>query len=83
VIGTYSTGIFDEGAAEIVAHDPTTQRLYVVNAQAAVVDVLDIRKPQSPRKLAAIDVTAFGAVANSVAVHQGIIAVGKGKGKGK
>jgi hypothetical protein len=27
-IGSYATGMFDEGGAEIVAHDPTTQRVY-------------------------------------------------------
>ena len=31
-IGTYATGIFDDGAAEIVAHDPSTQRVFVTNA---------------------------------------------------
>jgi DNA-binding beta-propeller fold protein YncE len=74
-LGTYHTGIFDEGASEIVAHDPTTQRVYVVNAQAARVDVLDIRVPQSPKLITSVDVTAYGAVANSVAVRNGVVAV--------
>lgn len=30
-IGTFATGAYDEGAAEIVAHDPVSQRLFVVN----------------------------------------------------
>jgi hypothetical protein len=74
-IGTYASGIFAEGGAEIVAHDPRTQRLFVVNAQAATVDVLSIRNPSQPEKVGEIDVTPFGAVANSVAVHEGVIAV--------
>ncbi len=74
-IGTYASGIFDRGGAEIVAYDSRTRRLFVVNAQAATVDVLSIWDPSRPRKVAQIDVTLFGAVANSVAVHQGVIAV--------
>ncbi len=74
-IGTYASGIFDRGGAEIVAYDPRTRRLFVVNAQDATVDVLSIRDPSQPEKIGEIDVTPFGAVANSVAVHDGVIAV--------
>ena len=75
VLGTYSSGIFSAGGAEIVAHDPLTQRLYVVNAQAASVDVLDISNPASPTKIATVNLLPFGGVANSVAVHEGLVAV--------
>jgi hypothetical protein len=54
---------------------PKSHRLFVVNAQAATVDVLSIRNPSRPQKIGQIDVTPFGAVANSVAVHEGLIAV--------
>ena len=74
-IGTYASGIYAMGGAEIVAHDPRTQRFFVVNAQAATVEVLSIRDPSHPEKVGEIDVTPFGAVANSVAVHEGVIAV--------
>lgn len=74
-IGGYTSGIYAQGAAEIVAHDPATQRLFVVNAHAADVDVLDVGNPSSPTLLFSIDVTPYGAVANSVAVHDGIVAV--------
>ncbi len=74
-IGTYASGIFDLGGAEIVAHDSRTHRLFVVNAQDATVDVLSIRNPSRPKKVGQIDVKPFGAVANSVAVHEGVVAV--------
>jgi 2',3'-cyclic-nucleotide 2'-phosphodiesterase / 3'-nucleotidase / 5'-nucleotidase len=74
-IGTYASGIFAQGGAEIVAHDPLTQRLYVVNAQAAAVDVLDISNPNAPAKVDSISLLLFGGVANSVAVHNGLVAV--------
>ena len=44
-VGTYATGIFDEGAAEIPAYDPETQRLFVVNGADSSIDVLDISDP--------------------------------------
>src|SRR5688572_28144844 len=67
VLGSYASGSFNAGGAEIVAHDPTTQRLYVVNAQAASVDVLDISNPATPSKIGQINLLPFGGVANSVA----------------
>ncbi len=69
VLGTYETGIFDEGAAEIVAHEPGSQRLFVINADAASVDVLDASDPANLVKLFSIDATAYGDGANSVAVR--------------
>lgn len=77
-IGTYATGIFDEGAAEIVAHDPDTQRVFVINADASVVDVLDISDPENPVLAFSIDVTddidPNGGL-NSVDVKNGVVAV--------
>jgi 2',3'-cyclic-nucleotide 2'-phosphodiesterase/3'-nucleotidase/5'-nucleotidase len=74
-IGTYATGVFNEGGAEIVAHDPATQRLYLVSAVAAQVEVLDIETPARPRKVATLDLTPYGGGVNSVAVHDGQVAV--------
>lgn len=74
-IGTYASGIYDKGAAEIVAHDPATQRIFVVNASDAQIDVLFIGNPTSPTKVGTLEVTKYGAVANSVAVHHGLVAV--------
>jgi hypothetical protein len=74
-IGQYHTGIFDESAAEIVAHDPRTQRLFVVNSDNSSVDVLDINDPTNPQLIGTIDATELGAGANSVAVHKGLVAV--------
>ncbi|MEW8586512.1 MAG: hypothetical protein AB2531_12180, partial [Candidatus Thiodiazotropha sp.] len=49
VIGQYQTGIFDDSAAEIVAHDPRSQRLFAINASKNSVDVLDINDPTNPQ----------------------------------
>jgi Ca2+-binding RTX toxin-like protein len=74
-LGTFETGIFDEGAAEIPAYDPGTQRLFVINSNAAAIDVLDVSNPTNPTKIAQIDASTFGAGANSVAIKDGIVAV--------
>ncbi|MBM6404862.1 choice-of-anchor I family protein [Phycicoccus sp. CSK15P-2] len=70
-LGTYRTGLFDEGGSEITAHDPATQRLFVVSSGAGTVDVLDISRPARPRRVATLDTPG----ANSVAVHRGLVAV--------
>jgi hypothetical protein len=77
VLGSYQAEgeVFDESAAEIVAHDPANQRLFVVNALASTIDVLDINDPSQPVKLSTIDATAEGAAANSVAVYGDLVAV--------
>ncbi|MBO1902258.1 choice-of-anchor I family protein [Leucobacter weissii] len=64
-IGTFETGVFDASAAEIVqAHG---DRLFVVNAQAGAVDVLDYSDPSQIVKLYTITSTG---VANSVAIRE-------------
>lgn len=74
-VGTYATGIFEESASEIVAYDPKTQRLFTVNAAEGIIDVLDISTPSSPEPLFSIDVSTWGSFPNSVAVHNGLVAV--------
>jgi hypothetical protein len=84
VLGTYETEVFDESAAEIVAHDPATQRLFVVTANSGLVDVLDILDPTEPTKLFTLDpagavaadgrTVPAGGVVNSVTVRDGVVA---------
>jgi hypothetical protein len=69
-VGTYASGLFDAGGAEIVAHDPRSQRLFVVNAEANSVDVLDVSDPASPVLHGTIQLAPYGAGTNSVAVHE-------------
>ena len=87
-LGSYESGVFDESAAEIVAFHAGTDRLFVVNAHAATVEVLDAADVEAPAHL--FDLTTVGlrardgstipagAVANSVAVRAdglGVVAV--------
>lgn len=75
VLGTQATGLFDEGAAEIVVYDAEQQRVFKINAAAATVDVLDITDPTNPTLIDTIDASEIGAGANSVAVKNGLVAV--------
>ena len=77
-IGTYASGIYDEGGAEIVAYDSRTRRAFVVNANDTSVDVLDLSQPSNPVKIDSIAVADAGAnlgAANSVDVSNGLVAV--------
>lgn len=84
-IGTYASGVYNASAAEIVAHDPATQRLFVVNSASATADVLDVSDPTAPTKVFALEtadvVAADGSVVdadglvNSVAVRGDVVAV--------
>ncbi|MBE2214183.1 MAG: esterase-like activity of phytase family protein [Opitutaceae bacterium] len=76
-LGTYAAGIFGDeiSGAEISAHDPRTQRLFVVNGAQNRVDVVDIRNPAAPTKRFSIDCAPYGGQPNSVAVSRGLVAV--------
>lgn len=76
-LGRYSAGEFGVSAAEIPAFDPASKRGFIVNALAGAVDVLDMSNPASPTKVGTLAATniAAGVVVNSVAVHNGIVAL--------
>jgi hypothetical protein len=82
VLGSFASGLFDEGGAEIPAFDPATRRAFVVNAGDGVIDVLDLANPSAPTRVLQLpvrdDLGALGldaGNANSVAVRGRILAV--------
>lgn len=72
-IGSFNGGV--AGAAEITAYDAASKRLFVVNGANGSVDVLDISNPSAPARAGTIQVAALGAGVNSVAVHDGLVAL--------
>lgn len=75
-IGRFTNGPpFNLSASEIVAHDPATQRIFVVNGRDKRIDVLDINDPANPTKIGMLDLSGYGAVVNSVATHDGLVAI--------
>ena len=78
LLGSYQNGPAFNGStqinsAEIVAHDPSTQRLYVANSVGAKLDILNFAAPGALTPLASISIAAYGNI-NSVAVRQGLVA---------
>ncbi len=74
-LGRFAHGSFNKSAAEIAAYDRATRRLFVVNGETGGIDILDIRNPRTPARVGQIDLKRYGAAANSVASHNGVIAV--------
>jgi hypothetical protein len=74
-IGVYRSGHFDGGGAEIAAYDSATRRAFIVNLTDQRIDVLDLSDPANPSLAYDIDVTPWGSQANSVDVHQGVVAI--------
>ena len=77
VIGRYAAGGEEqlEAGAEITAHDPRTQRLFTTNSADGTLDIVDISDPSMPTLVDQIDMSAYGAGLNSVAVKNGLVAV--------
>jgi 2',3'-cyclic-nucleotide 2'-phosphodiesterase/3'-nucleotidase/5'-nucleotidase len=76
-IGQWTTDTFDEGGAEISAFDPASARLFVVNSADVTIEILDLSDPTQPTKVpgGSVDITQWGGRANSVAIHDGLVAV--------
>jgi hypothetical protein len=73
-IGGFSTGLFEEGGAEIAAYSRTAKRLFFVNAQANAVQALDLTDPSHPTALFTVDFAAYGGGVNSVATWGDLVA---------
>ncbi len=72
-LATYDSGL-GEGAAETVAYDSASQRLFVTNSDDESVDIIDISDPLQPTKVDSIDVSGKGSP-TQVAVKDGLVAV--------
>ena len=63
-----------EGASEISAYDPISEKLFVVNVEINEISIVDISDISNPIKTGAVNLDAYGAP-NSVAVYDGKFAV--------
>ncbi len=73
LIGRYSSNVYDAGGTEIAAYDPATSHLFSVNAATGTLDIIDLSDPSNPVFLSSIDLSPYGAAANSVAIKNGIV----------
>ncbi len=74
LITSFSNGPSGANSAEIVSHDPSTQRLYIANSIGKKLDIVDFQNPATPILLNSIDVTPYGNI-NSVVANNGIVAL--------
>ncbi|MDX1417694.1 MAG: esterase-like activity of phytase family protein, partial [Candidatus Promineifilaceae bacterium] len=63
------------GTAEMTAYDPVTQRMFKVNATDATLNIIDMSDPNQPKEISQIDLTYFGAAAEGVDFHSGVLAI--------
>ena len=47
-IGSYQTGVFGEGAAEIACYHAGTQRVFSVNGKDRAIDIVSLERPGPP-----------------------------------
>jgi hypothetical protein len=73
-LSTFQNGAAGSNSAEIVAHDPSTQRLYIANSIGAKLDIVNFANPASPALITSLSITSYGNI-NSVAVHDSIVAM--------
>jgi Secretion system C-terminal sorting domain len=73
-ISTFQNGASGSNSAEIVAHDPATQRLYIANSIGAKLDIVNFAVPTNPTLITSINISAYGNI-NSVAVRDSIVAL--------
>lgn len=64
-----------EAAAEIVAYDKTSKRMFVTNGAVNKIDIIDISDIKTPKLVSQIDLSPYGTGVNSVAVKNESVAV--------
>jgi hypothetical protein len=73
-IASFSNGVSGTNSAEIVAHDPVSQRLFIANSLAGRIDIVNFKNPSAATLIASIPLVASYGNINSVAVRNGIVA---------
>jgi hypothetical protein len=73
LLSSFSNSVSGSNSAEIVAHDPSTQRLYIANSVGNKLDIVNFINPSNPVLLSSISMAAYGNI-NSLAVRNGTIA---------
>ena len=73
-LGTYESGVLNNGGAEMTSYDHNTKRLFVTNDGTRSIDVLSIYNPEKPLLEFSIDITPYGYQINSIDIHKKIIA---------
>lgn len=73
-VGSYDPSGASSSTCEIVAHDPTSQRLFTISAVTKKLEIINFSNPTNLSLVNSIDMTPYGGI-TSVAVKNGIVAV--------
>ncbi|MCF8408470.1 MAG: choice-of-anchor I family protein [Crocinitomicaceae bacterium] len=73
LLTSYSNGVSGTNSAEIVAFDPTVDRLYIVNSIAGKLDIVNFANPSTPVAITSINLSTYGGI-NSIVAHNGVVA---------
>lgn len=73
LLSSFSNGAEGSNSAEIVAFDPTTDKLYIANSIGAKMDIVDLSNPSAPALLNSVSISSYGNI-NSLTVHNGVVA---------
>jgi hypothetical protein len=82
-IGGYTSGLYDQGAVEISAYDPGTQRVFMTFAEQNYIGIVSLADPASPVSVGQINLAPWGpdAHATSVDFRNGILAAAVPQGE--
>lgn len=73
LLSSFSNGAAGTNSAEIVAFDPTTDRLYIANSIGQKLDIVNFSNPSVPVLVTSISMLPYGGI-NSIVARNGIVA---------
>ncbi|MFN5910782.1 MAG: choice-of-anchor I family protein [Bacteroidota bacterium] len=74
LLSSFSNGAAGTNSAEIIAFDPSNDRLYIANSVGQKLDIVNFSNPSTPVLLNSISLTPYGNV-NSVVARNGFVAM--------
>jgi hypothetical protein len=73
LLSSFSNGTAGTNSAEIVAFDPTTDRLYIANSIGQKMDVVNFSNPAAPVLITSVSMAPYGGI-NSIVAKNGVVA---------
>lgn len=62
-------------SAEIIAYDSSSNRIFAVNSEKNEIEIISFATPSAPTQVKTVDMSPYGGGINSVAYHDGVVAV--------
>lgn len=62
-------------SAEIIAYDSSSNRIFAINSEKNELEIISFATPSAPTQVKTVDMSPYGGGINSVAYHDGVVAV--------